>query len=92
MNDMSAPTPRRRGRPPKSATETPQQRVARLQAELEAAQEAVQAGTAKQAQLVGAAVIAEAQKNADFHLQLATLLRANVTRKADTALIADLLA
>jgi hypothetical protein len=82
-----------RGRPPKATmTETPQQRIDRLRAELQKAEEAQQAAEQQQASIVGKVVIRHALAHADHRRQLATLLRAGVKSKADLAAIAELLA
>jgi hypothetical protein len=74
---------------PRSAPETPQQRIERLQAELRQAQEAQKQQDERQATIVGAAVVRHARANVDFRRQLAAALRAEV--KADIAAIANLL-
>jgi hypothetical protein len=87
----SALTKRGPGRP-RSAPETPQQRIERLQAELVQAQEAQKLMDQRQAAIVGAAIIRHARTNDDFRRhQLASILRAEVKAKTDLAAIADLL-
>jgi hypothetical protein len=76
---------------PRSATETPHQRIERLQAELRQAQEAQKREDERQATIVGAAVVRHARANVDFRRQLAAALRAEVKAKADIAAIANLL-
>jgi hypothetical protein len=76
---------------PRSTPETPQQRIERLQAELQHAQEAVKLADERQATIVGAAVVRYARANVDFRRQLAAALRAEVKAKADIAAIANLL-
>lgn len=89
MSDMTGPRPR--GRPAKSAPESPFQRVTRLRAELEAAQAELQAVSAKRATLVGQIVIAHAHDDAAFLHTLADLLRTKLNSKADLALVAEFL-
>ena len=86
----SALTKRGPGRP-RSAPETPQQRIERLQAELVQAQEAQKLMDQRQAAIVGAVVIQHARANEEFRRQLASILRAEVKAKTDLAAIADLL-
>jgi hypothetical protein len=86
----SALTKRGPGRP-RSAPETPQQRIERLQAELVKAQEAQKLMDQRQAAIVGAVVIQHARANEEFRRQLASILRAEVKAKTDLAAIADLL-
>jgi hypothetical protein len=76
---------------PRSAPETPQQRIDRLQAELQKAQEAQKLENERQATIVGAVVVRHAATNMDFHRQLAAILRTEVKAKADLAAIASLL-
>ncbi|AWV20005.1 hypothetical protein RADP37_05497 (plasmid) [Roseomonas mucosa] len=91
--DASAPAALRngRGRPPKALTETAQQRVARLKAELDAAETALRAEADRQAALVGQVVVAQMAKDAELRRRIAALLRAEVKRKEDRATIASLL-
>ena len=81
---------RRPGRPRK-APETPEQRIARLQAELQDAQSALKAAEENRAAIVGTAAIRHARAHAEFRRHLAAALRAEVKSKADLAAIADLL-
>jgi hypothetical protein len=76
---------------PRSAPETPQQRIERLQAELHQAHEAQKQADERQAAIIGAVVIRHARTNDDFRRQLADILRAEVKAKADLAAIAGLL-
>jgi hypothetical protein len=69
----------------------PQHRIDQLKAELEKAQEALREFEAKQAEIVGKAVIAHALANADYRKQLAALLRKEITGKGDLATIDTLL-
>ena len=85
-----ASTKRGPGRP-RSAPETTQQRIERLQAELHQAQEAKKLADERQAAIVGAAVIRHARANEDFRRQLAPILRTGIKAKPDLAAIADLL-
>src|SRR5271156_2898177 len=79
------------GRPRRPATETQQQRVERLQTELQHAQEALKLAEEKRAGIVGAAAIHHSRSHAQFRRQLAAMLRAEVKSKADLAAVADLL-
>ena len=89
--DTPAPA-KGRGRPPKSATETPQQRVQRLEAELAQAKAAMLGLAKEQAAIIGQVVMAEMQKDADFRRQVVGLLRANVKRQADRDTLGDMIA
>ena len=81
-----------RGRPPKVAMpETHQQKIERLQAELEQAREAKRLAEERQAGIVGRVVISHALADPDYRRQLVTLLRAEVTGKAELAAINELL-
>jgi hypothetical protein len=80
-----------RGRPKAAAPETPQQRIDRLKAELQQAEEAKKLIEQQRDSIVGKIVVAHAAANADYRRQLATLLRAEVKGKADIAIIAELL-
>jgi hypothetical protein len=79
-----------RGRP-KVAPETSQQRIDRLKAELEQAEEAKKLIEQQRDSIVGKAVVTHALAHADYRHTLATLLRAEVKNKADLAAIAELL-
>jgi hypothetical protein len=94
--EIAAPSPppttkKGPGRPHKAMTETPQQRIERLQAELRHAQEALKLVEQRRAAIVGAVVVRYARTNEDFRRQMAAILRAEVKAKADLAAIADLL-
>ncbi len=91
--DASAAAKKTRGRPPKSsAPETPQQRIDRLKAELQQAEEAKKELERHRDSIVGKVVVTHALANPDYRRQLATLLRAEVKGKADLAALAELLA
>lgn len=81
-----------RGRPAKPTPETPQQRIDRLKAELQQAEDAKRALEARRDVIVGKAVVAHALANPDFRSQLVGILRAEVKGKADLAALAELLA
>ena len=88
----SPPAPKRRGRPPKQAmAETPQQRIERLQAELQQAHEAKKIVEQQREAIVGKVVVAHALAHTEFRHQLAAILRNNIKSKTDLAAIADLL-
>jgi DNA-binding transcriptional regulator/RsmH inhibitor MraZ len=88
--DTAAKKPR--GRPPKAnTTETPQQRIERLKAELHKAEEAQKHAEQLQASIVGAAVIHRAKSDRDFRQQIATVLRDEIRSRTDLAAIDDLL-
>jgi hypothetical protein len=77
---------------PKPKThETPQQKIERLQAELQQAHEAKKIADQHRDSLVGSVVVAHALAHADYKRQLATILRAEIKNKADLAAIAELL-
>jgi hypothetical protein len=76
---------------PRSTSETPQQRIERLQAELHQAQEAQKEADERQAAIVGAAVVRHARADENYRRELAAILRAEVKAKADLAVIAGLL-
>jgi flagellar hook-basal body complex protein FliE len=80
-----------RGRPAKATPETPQQRIDRLKAELQKAEEAKKAAEQQRDSIVGKAVVAHAFAHADFKRQLAGILRSSLKGKADLASIAELL-
>ena len=88
-----APTTTKRGPGrPRTTAENPQQRIARLQAELHQAQEAFKLAEQKQAAIVGTAALHHARANEDFRRQLVAMLRVEVKAKTDLAALADLLA
>lgn len=100
--DITAPTPakKQRGRPrstptpetPKQkAVETLQQKIERLQIELEKAHEAKKAADQNRDLIVGSVVTRHAFDNPEFRQQIAALLRSNVKNKSDLAAIAELL-
>ena len=93
--DIAAPSPphavkKGPGRP-RSAPENPQQRIERLQVELNLAHEALKIAEQHRAMIVGAVVVRHARAHEDFRRQLASILRADIKAKADLAAIADLL-
>jgi hypothetical protein len=76
---------------PRSSPETPQQRIERLQAELQQAHEAKKLVEQKQALIVGMAVIHRSRADENYRPQLAAILRDEIKSKTDLAAIADLL-
>jgi hypothetical protein len=86
------PAKKPRGRPPKLAvTETPQQTIDRLEAQLQQAREAKKIAEQQRDAIIGKVVVAHALAHADYRHQLAALLRDEVKSKADLAAIAELL-
>ena len=81
-----------RGRPAKPTQETPQQRINRLQAELQQAHEAQKKLEQQRDSVVGRVVVAHALAHAEYRKQLVALLREEVTSKGDLAVIGELLA
>jgi hypothetical protein len=90
-SSLPAATKKGPGRPRTPATETPQQRIERLQAELTNAHEALKLVEQRREAIVGAVVVRHARAHEDFRRQLAVILRAGVKSKADLATIAELL-
>ena len=95
-SESEMPTPpaeakRKAGRPRISGTETQQQRIERLQAELRAAQDALKLAEERRASIVGAAAVRHARKNDEFRRALAAALRVEIKSKAELAAVADLL-
>jgi hypothetical protein len=95
--ETTAPSPSRagkktRGRPARPTPETPQQRIDRLKAELQQAEDAKRALETQRDVIVGKAVVAHALANPDFGRQLAGILRTEVKGKADLAALSELLA
>lgn len=91
MDSTAENAPPARGRPRKAAPETPEARIARLQAELRQAEHALEEAEARRVAIVGAAALRHATKNPTFRRELAAALRAEVTRKGDLATVATLL-
>ena len=93
--DQATPAKRRRGRPagkiPDKKSETPQQRIDRLKAELLAAEQAKRELEARRDSIVGRAVVAHALADANYRKQLAEMLRREVTSKGDLAMLGELL-
>src|SRR5664280_3311078 len=71
----SSPAKKSRGRPRIIATESPQQRIERLQAELHQAHEAKKIAEQHRAEIIGAVVIRHAKTDEDFRRALALVLR-----------------
>jgi len=93
-NSMPSAQPaakRPRGRPAQSATETHQQRIARLQDELRQAQTALKISEDHRASIAGHAVLRYAGHNVEFARHLVAALRSEVKAKVDQAAIRDLL-
>jgi hypothetical protein len=81
-----------RGRPPKSsAPETPQQRIDRLNAELQQAHEAKKIAEQHRDFIVGRVMVAHALANPDFRKQIAAILKTEVKGKGELAAISELL-
>ena len=93
-----SPVKRGRGRPRSVTTESPQQRIERLQAELHQAHEARKIAEQHRAALVGAVVLTHARTDEDFRRELAVVLRmaftlrAEFKNKADRATLSELAA
>ena len=92
LSPPSLPASRGRGRPRLITAESPQERIARLQAELREAQEAQKVAEQHAAAIVGSVVIAHARTDENFRRQLVGVLRSDVKSKADVAAIATLVA
>ena len=92
--NLSAPSPpvkRGRGRPPSVTRESPQERIKRLQAELQHAHEAHKKAEQHRAEIVGGVVINHARTDAEFRRQLiAAFRKADVKSKADQATLSEL--
>ncbi len=88
-----APSSAAKNRPgrPRKNPETPEQRIERLQAELQQAQLVLKVAEETRAAIVGTAAIRRARLHQEFRHHLAVALRAEVKSKADLAVIADLL-
>lgn len=82
----SATEPRRESAMAKAAA-----RVARLEAQMQAARQHCKAARERQAAIVGRAVIAELAKSPEFRRAAVEVLRRRVTRPADRAEITVLL-
>jgi hypothetical protein len=83
-----SPAARKRGRP---ATETPQERLARLEKEIAAAREAVRESERRRFAIIGEAVAAEMDENPAFRTTIAEVLARRVTSPQAKADIAPLL-
>ena len=79
---------RRRGRP---STETPAQRVERLERELHAARAAAKESERERDAIVGRAVRAEAEDDSELKAKLTGILRRRITSAGEKAHIAALL-
>lgn len=80
-----------RGRPPKSAApETPQQRIDRLKAELQQAEEAKKELERHRDSIVGKVLVNHALNNPDFRRQIGAILKSEVKGKSDLAAISEL--
>ncbi|HEY5328269.1 MAG TPA: hypothetical protein VIJ79_00150 [Acidobacteriaceae bacterium] len=88
---MNTAAKKSRGRPKSPTPETPQQRIDRLKAELQQAEEAKKIAEQQRDSIVGKVVVAHALANPDYRRQLAALLRAEIKSKADLTAIAELL-
>ena len=87
----SETTKRPRGRPAKPQPESPEARLARAEAELHAAQEAVRQAEAFRAEIVGGAVLRHAAKNPEFRRALVAVLRVEVQSRSGREAVAALL-
>ena len=87
MSDATAVETKKPGR----KSETPQQRLARLERDLVLAKKAVQEAEQRKLATIGGAVLAEAAEDSTFRTQLQKLLRARVTSKTGQIDIASLL-
>lgn len=87
MNDRPA---KPRGRPARKS-ETPQQRIARLEADLAAARAAAEEAEQRKLAIVGRAVLAEAESNASFMAEVRRVLGERITTKAGKAEVAGIL-
>lgn len=92
--NLSAPSPvkRGRGRPSSVPPESPQERIKRLQTELQHAHEAQKKAEQHKAEIAWSVVIKHARADADFRRQLVGLLHKAVTLRADVKSKADLAA
>ena len=90
MSKQPANPPKKRGRPARKA-ESPAERLARLEAELEAARQEVAQAEQRKLATVGTAVLAEAKDNATFMAELRRILSTRVTTNAGKADIASLI-
>jgi hypothetical protein len=79
---------RRRGRP---ATETPAQRVERLERELQSARAAAKESERERDAIVGRAVRAEVEDDSELKAKLADILRRRITSAGEKAQVAALL-
>ena len=92
LSPSASPVKRGRGRPRLIATESPQERIERLQAELQHAREAQKIAEQHRAKIVGAVVLRHASTDADFRRQLAGILRISMNLRGDIKSKADLAA
>jgi hypothetical protein len=84
-----SPVKKGRGRPRSVTTESPQQRIERLEAELHHAHEARKIAEQHRAALVGAVVLTHARTDEDFRRELAVVLRMALTLRAEFKSKAD---
>lgn len=90
MSKQPVNEPKKRGRPARKA-ETPAERLARLEAEVETARREVEQAEQRKLATIGMAVLAEAKDNATFMAELRRILRTRVTTNAGKADIASLI-
>ncbi|MDN3568718.1 hypothetical protein ACFQY5_36000 [Paeniroseomonas aquatica] len=88
---MAKPASTERKKPGRKS-ETPAQRLERLERDIAAARQAVADAEQRKLATIGAAVLAEAGDNPSFMDELQRLLRARVSTKAGKADIASILA
>lgn len=90
MSKQPANEPKKRGRPARKA-ESPAERLARLEAEVEAARREVEQAEQRKLATIGKAILAEANDNPAFMAELRRILSARVTTGAGKTEIASLI-
>jgi hypothetical protein len=88
MSDIGETIAKRRGR----KAETPAQRLARLERDVELAKQAVKEADARRFATIGAALWEETENDAEFKARVLSVLHRRVTNKTGRADIAPLLA
>lgn len=88
---MSPETSQEKKKPGRKS-ETPAQRLARLEKDIVAARRAVEQAEQTKLSAIGSAVLAEAAENLEFQKMLRHILRSRVTTKAGKAALAGELA
>ena len=79
------------GKAPKARRLSAQEKLDKLQKQMAEAKEALREAEKKRCTIVGAAVLAELDTDADLKRRIAQVLRRRITSNADKAEIADLL-